>query len=83
MSVRLNLPPIALMIEIEVVHPAGHPQQHFTHHRDVGEMVGVDRYLRVDTIRQRITSALGSSSMVASTPSLPGVTVSDCNAPCA
>ncbi|CDK72361.1 hypothetical protein [Klebsiella pneumoniae IS22] len=50
MSVRLNLPPIALMIEIEVVHPAGHPQQHFTHHRDVGEMVGVDRYLRVDTI---------------------------------
>lgn len=50
MSVRLNLPPIALMIEIEVVHPAGHPQQHFTHHRDVDEMVGVDRHLRVDTI---------------------------------
>lgn len=50
MSVRLNLPLIALMIEIEVVHPAGHPQQHFTHHRDVGEMVGVERHLRVDTI---------------------------------
>lgn len=50
MSVRLNLPPIALMIEIEVVHLAGHPQQHFTHHRDVGEMVGVERHLCVDTI---------------------------------
>ncbi len=49
-SVPLNLPPIALMIEIEVVHPAGHPQQHFTHHRDVGEMVGVECHLRVDTI---------------------------------
>lgn len=59
MSVRLNLPPIALMIEIEVVHPAGHPQQHFTHHRDVGEMVGVDRHLRVDTIRQRINFGIG------------------------
>ena len=38
------------MVEIEVAHPAGHPQQHFTHHRNVGEMVGVDRHLRIDAI---------------------------------
>jgi hypothetical protein len=38
-SIPLKLPPIALMVEIEVVHPTGHAQQHFTHvaDRDAGQ----------------------------------------------
>lgn len=28
-----------LMIKIEIMQPAGHPQQDLTHHRNMGEMV--------------------------------------------
>lgn len=42
------------MIEVEVVHPAGHTQQYFTHDRDVGEVVRIDRHLGIDTVRQGI-----------------------------
>lgn len=36
------------------MHPAGHTQQYFTHDRDVGEVVRIDRHLGIDTVRQGI-----------------------------
>jgi hypothetical protein len=72
-----------LVIEVEVVHPAGHTQQYFTHHRDVGEMVRIDRHLGIDTVWQRIDFGVRLQLNRACTPSVPGVTVSDCSAPCA
>jgi hypothetical protein len=63
------------------VHPAGHTQQHFTHHRNVGEMVGIDRHLGIDTVRQCIDFSIRIQLNRASTPSVPGTTVSDCSAP--
>ena len=35
------------------MHPTGHAQQYFTHYRHVGEMVGIDCNLSIDTVRQR------------------------------
>jgi hypothetical protein len=40
-----------LVIEVEVVHPAGHTQQHFTHDGNMREMVGINRDLRINTVR--------------------------------
>lgn len=42
------------MVEIEVVHPAGHPQQDFTHYRHVREVVRINRNLGVNAVRQRV-----------------------------
>ncbi len=52
---RVCIPALkGLVIEIEVVHPAGHTQQHLTHYRDVSKVIRIDRHLSINAVGQRI-----------------------------
>ena len=64
------------------MYPTGHPQQHLAHYRHMFEVVRVNGDLRVASHRgNAFTSALSFSSIVAITPSEPGVEFKDCSAP--
>ena len=75
--------PEGLVIEVEVVHPAGHTQQYFTHDRDVGEVVRIDRHLGIDTVRQGIDFSVRAQLDDGLHAIRAGVTVRDWSAPCA